>query len=88
MEQEKKKKDKKGQLMATKSDVNTLYYKTKLQVHNLCFFNIKNKDGFCFIWNKVEGGLKPEEFTSICVDFLENKIIQETNDYAEDSKIQ
>lgn len=71
-------------LMAPKSNVSTLYYKTKLQVHNLCFFNIKNKDGFCFIWNEVEGGLNAEEFASIWVDFLENKIIPEVN--AEDEK--
>lgn len=86
---EEKEKDKKGVnnyvftvdlqavLMAPKSNVSTLYYKTKLQVHNLCFFNLKNKDGFCFIWNEVEGGLNAEEFASIWVDFLENKVISE-----------
>ncbi|CAG9786483.1 unnamed protein product [Diatraea saccharalis] len=64
-------------LMAPKSNVSTLYYKTKLQVYNLCFFNLKNKDGFCFICNEVEGGLNAEEFASIWVDFLENKVIAE-----------
>ncbi|XP_072378606.1 uncharacterized protein [Diabrotica undecimpunctata] len=83
---EEKDKDKKGEnyvfavdlqavLMAPKSNVSTLYYKTKLQVHNLCFFNLKNKEGNCFIWNEVEGGLNAEEFVSIWVDFLENNVI-------------
>ncbi|XP_060810002.1 uncharacterized protein LOC132904096 [Amyelois transitella] len=85
---EEKAKDKEGEdyvftvdlqavLMAPKSNVSTLYYKTKLQVHNLCFFNLKNKDGYCFLWNEVEGGLNAEEFASIWVDFLENQVISE-----------
>lgn len=50
-------------LKAPKSNVSTLYYKTKLQVHKL--FKLKNKDGFCFIWNEVKGGLNAKEFVSI-----------------------
>lgn len=33
-------------LMAPKSKISSLYYRTKLQVHNLTFYNLKNKDGF------------------------------------------
>ncbi|CAG9837589.1 unnamed protein product [Diabrotica balteata] len=49
-------------LMAPKSKVSTLYYKTKLQVHNLCFYNLVNSDAYCFIWNECERGLGSKEF--------------------------
>lgn len=62
-------------LMAPKSQVSTLYYRTKLQVHNMCFYNLRNNDGFCFLWNETEGGVNSEEFASICVYFLQEKNI-------------
>ena len=62
-------------LMAPKSQVSSLYYRTKLQVHNLVFYNLNNKKAFCFLWNEVEGGLGAEEFASIWTFFIENKII-------------
>ncbi|CAH1098426.1 unnamed protein product [Psylliodes chrysocephalus] len=61
--------------MAPKSQVSTLYYRTKLQVHNMCFYNLRNNDGFCFLWNETEGGLNSEEFASIWVCFLQEKIL-------------
>ncbi|CAG4937422.1 unnamed protein product [Parnassius apollo] len=55
-------------MMAPKSKISSLYYRTKLQVHNLTFFNVKNRDGFCYLWNETEGGLNSEEFASVWVD--------------------
>ncbi|CAG9828453.1 unnamed protein product [Diabrotica balteata] len=57
-------------LMAPNSKVSTLYYKTKLQVHHFCFYNLVNSDTYCFIWNEYEVGLSSEEFASIwcCTD--------------------
>lgn len=62
-------------LMSPKSKVSTLYYKTKLQVHNLCFYNLKNSEAFCFLWNESEGGVGAEEFASIWMFFIENMIV-------------
>lgn len=62
-------------LMAPKSQVSSLYYRTKLQVHNLVFFNIINKKGYCFLWNEAEGGVNAEDFASIWVYFIETKIL-------------
>jgi hypothetical protein len=62
-------------LMAPKSKVSTLYYKTKLQVHNLCFYNLVNSNAYCFVWNECEGGLGAEEFSSIWMYFIEQKIL-------------
>lgn len=50
-------------LLSPKSNISSLYYKTKLCVHNLCYFDLNNKDGFCYLW--YEG----EEFSS-CFHFF------------------
>lgn len=60
-------------LMAPKSNVSSLYYRAKLQVHNLVFFNLKTQKAYCFIWNEAEGGVNAEEFASIWVYFIEKK---------------
>lgn len=62
--------------MAPKSNISSLYYRTKLQIHNLAFFNLNNKDGYCYLWNEKEGGLNSEEFASVWVSFIEKKILQ------------
>lgn len=62
-------------LMAPKSNVSSLYYKTKLQVHNLVFYNLINNKGYCFLWNEAEGGVCAEEFSSIWSYFIENKVL-------------
>ncbi|CAG9836151.1 unnamed protein product [Diabrotica balteata] len=61
--------------LAPKSKVSNLHYRTKLQVHNLCVYNLINHDGFCFLWNKTEGALNAEEFASIWVYFLKESVI-------------
>lgn len=57
-------------LLCPKSNVSSLYYKTKLAVHNFTFFNLKTKDVHCYVWNESEGGLTANEFTSVICDFL------------------
>lgn len=66
-------------LMAPKSQVSSLYYRTKLQVHNLVFHNLINQKAYCFLWNEAEGGVTAEEFASIWVFFIEEKIIREND---------
>lgn len=73
-------------LLSPKSKVSSLYYKTKLCVHNFCLFDIKTKDGFCYLWNESEGGLNAEEFATIVTKFLSDTIIprlltEEGNDF-------
>lgn len=52
-------------LLCPKSNVSSLYYKTKLIVHNFTVYDLKRKNGFCFLWNETEGGLSSNEFSSI-----------------------
>lgn len=61
-------------LLCPKSNVSSLYYKTKLIVHNFTIYDIKRQKGFCFLWNESEGGLTSNEFTSIIVHFLSEHV--------------
>ncbi|CAH1099616.1 unnamed protein product [Psylliodes chrysocephalus] len=51
----------------------SIYYKKKLVVHNYTIYNLKTKDGFCFLWHEGEGGVTSNEFATILYDFIENK---------------
>ena len=39
-----------------------MYYKTKLQVHTLTFYELNTHDGFCYVWDEMNGGLTNEVF--------------------------
>lgn len=62
-------------LMAPKSQVSSSYYRTKLQIHNLVFYNLINKKSYCFLWNEAEGGVNAEEFASVWMYFIVNKVL-------------
>lgn len=60
-------------LLSPMLKASAIYYKKKLVVHNFTLYNLKTKDGYCFIWNEVEGGVTANEFSSIIYYFLETK---------------
>jgi len=62
-------------LLCPKSNVSSQYYKTKLIVHNFTVYDLKRKNGYCFLWNETEGGLTAHEFSSIIVHFLQKFVI-------------
>lgn len=64
-------------LLSPKSNVSALYYKTKLAVHNFTLFDLKTKDGFCFLWHESEGGLVASVYASIVAYFLSQEIDKE-----------
>lgn len=66
-------------LLAPKSKVSLMYYKTKLAVHNFTLYNIKSNDGYCFLWSEIEGSLGSNEFSSILTYFIENMILPTIN---------
>lgn len=57
-------------LLSPKSNVSSLYFKTKLMVHNFTIYNMKTRDGYCFIWHEAAGGGSSNEFASILCFFL------------------
>lgn len=64
--------------LCPKSNVSSLYFKTKLAVHNFTGYDIKRKEGYCFIWNEAEGGVTSNEFASVIIRMLE-LFIQKNN---------
>ena len=49
-------------LLCPKTQASAMYYRTKLQVHNLTFFNRRTKEGFCYTWDETDGDLSSETF--------------------------
>ena len=52
-------------LLCPKTKASSLYYKTKLQVHNFTLYNLGTKDGYCYAWDEAEGNLNSEVFSHI-----------------------
>lgn len=67
-------------LLCPMSNVSSIYYKRKLGVHNLTFYNLQNKEVKCYVWNESEGGLNANEFTSIIVHFVDEQLAKLDND--------
>lgn len=61
-------------LLSPKSNASALYYRCKLSVHNMTVFDLKSKDGFCYLWNESEGELTGNEFASILTDFIVSQL--------------
>lgn len=49
-------------LLSPRSNVSSLYLITKFIVFIL--YDIRRKEGFCYLWNEPEGGLTSSEFSS------------------------
>ncbi|CAG9782466.1 unnamed protein product [Diatraea saccharalis] len=71
--------------LCPRSNVSTLYFKTKLAVHNFTGYDIKRGEGYCFIWTETEGGLTANEFASVIIRMLE--LFIEKNNIPEGSEI-
>lgn len=64
-------------LLSPHSNVSSLYYKRKLCVHNFTIYNLKNHDGFCYIWHEGEGDITAQEFASVVCNFILSQKIDE-----------
>lgn len=42
-------------LWSSQSNVSCMYYKTKVQLHNMTYFNLHIKNGFCYVWDETDG---------------------------------
>lgn len=67
-------------LLSPMSYVSTIYYKRKLCVHNFTLYNMKNHEGFCYLWHEGEGDITAQEFSSIICNFILNQEIREGED--------
>ncbi|XP_077970195.1 uncharacterized protein LOC144424624 [Styela clava] len=52
-------------LILPKTHASSMYYKTKLQMHNFTLYNLQTKEGFCYPREEHEGDLSSEVFASL-----------------------
>lgn len=52
-------------LLCPKTKASSMYYKTKLQLHNFTCFNLGNREGYCYAWEEHEGSLSSEVFSHL-----------------------
>lgn len=66
-------------LLCPKTQASTMYYKTKLQMHNFTCFNLGNKDGYCYPWEEHEGSLGSEVFAHLQFKHFESVLEANSN---------
>ena len=49
-------------LMCPKTKASAMYYRTKLLVHNITYFNLKTKEGFCYVFDESNADLSSQMF--------------------------
>ncbi|CAJ1057799.1 uncharacterized protein LOC122137067 [Xyrichtys novacula] len=67
--------DLQGLLLCPKLQAFTLYYKTKLSVHNLTIFDMISHSATNYLWHEGEAGLSANEFASCVVHYLEAHLL-------------
>lgn len=65
-------------LLCPRSKASSMYYKTKLQVHNFTLFEASSKDGYCYVWNESEGDLSSEVFAYLQYSHFEKVLKKDT----------
>ena len=60
--------------LCPKTNTSSAYYKTKVQVHNMTYFNLGTKEGFCYTWDECNGNLSSEMFAYIHYIHFENYV--------------
>ena len=66
-------------LLSPLNDANIMFFRTKLNLHNFTFYNLKNKDVMNYLWSEVNGDLEASNFTSCYIAYLERL----TEEYAD-----
>ena len=69
-------------LLCPRTKASSLYYKTKLQVHNFTLFNLNTKEGYCYLWNETEDDLSSEVFAHLQYRHFE-RVIKDNPDLKE-----
>ena len=62
-------------LISPRNKSNAMYYRTKLNIHNLTFCDLKTHEVLNYLWNEVDGQIECDYFISIHVDYPKNQIV-------------
>ena len=57
-------------LVSPRNNSNAMYYRTKLNIHNLTFYNLKTHDVLNYMRDEVNGQIECDNFISIHVDYI------------------
>ncbi|GFO28632.1 hypothetical protein PoB_005513700 [Plakobranchus ocellatus] len=57
-------------LLSPKTQASALYHKTKLALHNMTYFNLKSKEGFCYVYDETHGDLSGDIFASLHFNYF------------------
>jgi hypothetical protein len=57
-------------LLAPKLMASAIYYKRKLQLHNMTFYRLNDGETHLYVWDESEGGVSSNEFTSCVVHYI------------------
>ena len=66
-------------LLCPKSNASSLYYKTKVQVHNMTYHNGNTKEGYCYMWDECNGDLSSNMFAYLDYHHFEQYIKSHPN---------
>lgn len=73
--------DMQADLLTPDLKASALYYRKKLKRHNFTILNLNTLDGYCYLWDKSEGGLNADEHVSILCDLITTQIDKNTYNY-------
>jgi len=59
-------------LITPDGEISNFYYKRRLATYNLTFYNMKNGDGACYVWNETIAKRGANEIGSCLLNFLQN----------------
>ena len=60
-------------LLAPNLQASAVYYKMKLQIHNLMFYSLNDGDVTLYVWHEGNGGVTSNEFVSCMIDFIKSQ---------------
>ncbi|MEL7308194.1 MAG: hypothetical protein AAGK05_10210 [Pseudomonadota bacterium] len=52
-------------LLCPDTKASAMYYRCRLQVHNLTFYNMSTGEGYCYVWDETQADLSSDVFASI-----------------------
>lgn len=62
-------------LIAAKNYSNKMFFHSKLNIHNLTYYNLKTKESLNYPWAEDQAGLDSSVFASIHIDFLTTALL-------------
>ena len=63
-------------LTCPSTQASALYYKTKLAIHNMTYFNLKTKEGFCYVFDETQGNVSSQMFGFLHYNHFKNVILK------------